>query len=279
MAVNAERGGAIMFLFIAVALFGALGYAFLQSSRNSTTMMTSEAAKATAYQSQDCSNAVNMATKRLQARGCGAMISTLADGSNTSPGAPTDGSCSIYHPNGGGVKPCSALATAPSIGKKVFVTSTTYTGNLGGVSGADAKCAARATAASLPGTFKAWISDGTTAPASTFAQATQSYRLVDNTQIADDWADLTDGSLYAPINKDEFGAPAVSIGNRVWTNVQVTGIRFYPSGTNIHCTGWTYGSGSATYGVTGMFIVSGGSWSAAEDRACNETYPLYCFQQ
>ncbi|MFA4941221.1 MAG: DUF1554 domain-containing protein [Patescibacteria group bacterium] len=42
--------------------------------------------------------------------------------------------------------------------KRVFVTSTTYNGNLGGVSGADEKCQARADAASLGGTWKAIIS-------------------------------------------------------------------------------------------------------------------------
>lgn len=113
MVVNPERGGAIMFLFIAVGLLGGLSYAFLQGSRTSTTLITSEADKATTYKSQDCTNAVNMATKRLQARGCGAMISTLEDGSNTNPGAPTDGSCSVYHPNGGGVKSCGT-ATLPT---------------------------------------------------------------------------------------------------------------------------------------------------------------------
>jgi hypothetical protein len=42
--------------------------------------------------------------------------------------------------------------------KRVFVTSTGYPGNLGGLAGADAKCQERATAAGLGGTFKAWLS-------------------------------------------------------------------------------------------------------------------------
>ena len=40
------------------------------------------------------------------------MISSLADGSNPNPNAPTDGSCSLYHPNGGGVKACTGIAAA-----------------------------------------------------------------------------------------------------------------------------------------------------------------------
>ena len=39
------------------------------------------------------------------------MISSALDGSNTSPGAPQDGSCSVYHINGGGVKPCASSPT------------------------------------------------------------------------------------------------------------------------------------------------------------------------
>lgn len=105
MAVNQQGGSAILFLFIAVALFGALSYVFLQGSRGSTTMITNEAAKAASYQTQDCANAVSMATKRLNSRGCGTLISSAADGSNPVAGAPADGSCSVFHPNGGGVKP------------------------------------------------------------------------------------------------------------------------------------------------------------------------------
>src|SRR5438045_3087614 len=45
--------------------------------------------------------------------------------------------------------------------KLVFVTSTAYVGNLGGLQGADMKCQARAAAGRLRGTFLAWLS-GTT---------------------------------------------------------------------------------------------------------------------
>jgi hypothetical protein len=41
--------------------------------------------------------------------------------------------------------------------KRVFFTSTAYDGNLGGISGADAKCASAASGANLGGTWKAFI--------------------------------------------------------------------------------------------------------------------------
>ncbi len=107
-----QRGSAIIMLFIAVALFGLLAYAFLQGSRSNLNMLTSEASKTAGIQTQDCTNAVNMALSRLKARGCGTMISSASDGSNAAPGAPTDGSCSVYHPNGGGVK--ASCITTPT---------------------------------------------------------------------------------------------------------------------------------------------------------------------
>lgn len=133
-----QRGSAIIMLFIAVALFGLVSYAFLHGSRGNMNMITDEASKASGYQSQDCSNAVNMATKRLEARGCGTQISYLADGSNINTGAPRDGSCSVFHPNGGGVKPCNTSAIDP--GSTCILTlnvgescnGLVYAGELGG---------------------------------------------------------------------------------------------------------------------------------------------------
>src|SRR5262245_28339890 len=60
----------------------------------------------------------------------------------------------------------TATPTSTPIAKAVFATSTLQDGNLGGLEGADAICATRATAALLPGTFKAWLSTTTTSAAS-----------------------------------------------------------------------------------------------------------------
>jgi len=66
---------------------------------------------------------------------------------------------------------------------------------------------ARAMAASLPGTYKAWVStnqaNGT--PATRFTQSATPYVLVNGTKIANNWADLIDGTLLAPINRTETG--------------------------------------------------------------------------
>ena len=46
--------------------------------------------------------------------------------------------------------------------KLVFTTSASYAGDLGGLAGADAKCAQSASTAGLDGTFVALLSDATT---------------------------------------------------------------------------------------------------------------------
>lgn len=97
-----ERGSAILLLFVAVALFGAVSWAMLQDSRTSVRVIEAEAAKADPMRQGDCANTVNLALKRLALRGCAKVSYRLDGGSNTTP----DGSCSIYHPMGGAVAAC-----------------------------------------------------------------------------------------------------------------------------------------------------------------------------
>jgi hypothetical protein len=52
-------------------------------------------------------------------------------------------------------------AAATKLTKRVFITSTIYKGNLGGLSEGDAKCQARADAVGLGGTWKAILSTST----------------------------------------------------------------------------------------------------------------------
>jgi hypothetical protein len=107
--------------------------------------------------------------------------------------------------------------------KVVFVTSGRYTGNLGGVDGADAKCQAEADAAGLTGEYKAWISDEASSPAAAFTKNGGPYVLAGTgTHVAEDWADLTDGNLAAAINIHASGN-AIDRGADTWTNTTTTG--------------------------------------------------------
>lgn len=109
---DSQRGSIIVYLFICVALFGMLIYAFNRGTRTSLSWIEGEKDKADVTRSTECANNLNLAQKRLELRGCAGMISVSSDGVNTNPDAPTDGSCSIYHPNGGGLRPCDGVVVA-----------------------------------------------------------------------------------------------------------------------------------------------------------------------
>ena len=68
---------------------------------------------------------------------------------------------------------CSDGSTV-RVGKTLFVTAAGYNGNLGGVSGADAKCMADANKPSDGKTYKAMLTDGSTRIACTSANCTTS---------------------------------------------------------------------------------------------------------
>lgn len=167
-----------------------------------------------------------------------------------------------------------ALAQAPpewNCGKIVFVTSSTSPANLGGVAGADAICGTRAAAAKIPGQFMAWISVPGVSPNSRFTRAAIPYRLVDGTTIANNYADLTDGTLLHSINLDERGT--LVSGAWVWTGTWESGV-----GTLYHCQSWT-SAASADTGAIGNTDGVGRPWSAQYQDYCNGSYRLYCFQQ
>ena len=165
------------------------------------------------------------------------------------------------------------VATATPIKKRVFISSTRSAGSFGGLSGGDAICQSLADAAGLGGTYMAWLSDGSTSPATRFTQATVPYVEVDphQTQIASDWTDLVDGALTNPI---VFTETAGSLsGVPVWTGTK----SLSGAGGGTNCHGWT--SSAAT--DTGLLGVSGDttSWSDSSATRCDATAYLYCFEQ
>ncbi len=161
----------------------------------------------------------------------------------------------------------------------VFVTSTSYTGNLGGLAGADALCQSHAnTQPALQGkTFKAWLSDDTGDPQSRFTKDGH-FILADGTLIADRWRDLflTDfwfgiiPSLYTTFSRTETGAP---ISDMPWTGTNMWGNQ---SGAT--CANWTSDAGdvAATVGSTEL---QNFQWASADGRNCVEQHPLFCFEQ
>lgn len=178
-----------------------------------------------------------------------------------------------------------ALAIRDGSTKVVFATSVTFTGNLGGLAGADAKCQALADAAKLPGLFRAWLSDGAHPVANRFTHPEVSYVLPTGAVVADNWTALTSGTLLNAINQTESGGfPPVSTGptpcggKLVWTNTAPNGD---VSGTN-DCWDWTSesdaGEGAAGLGVSGSTSSQWTHWCTGS-TPCSNRALLYCFEQ
>ncbi len=183
---------------------------------------------------------------------------------------------------------CGSCGTACSTGqlcvastcvspKRVFVTSATFRGDLGGSSGADALCATAASDAGLSGTWRAWVSGPSTA-AGRFTHASVPYALLDGTKIADSWTDLTDGTLDAPIDMNELGSRVSA--SAVWTGTESDGGQ--PSTGANDCLDWSTGS-STTSGRAGFTDETGSYWTWTMGLAglprCNTSHRLYCFEQ
>jgi hypothetical protein len=160
----------------------------------------------------------------------------------------------------------------------VFVTEGTYTGDLGGLAGADAICQAEADAAGLTGLFKAWISDSQTGPASRFVPSQYPYVLVNGSWVADDWTDLTDGFLESGISVTATGTYAAGY---TWTNTLADGDPHNWMGDPQldNCLDWTIG-GDEAGGQTGIVGVTDPWWTFdIGSVACSRLYRLYCMQQ
>ncbi|MCA9650965.1 MAG: hypothetical protein KC501_13700 [Myxococcales bacterium] len=163
----------------------------------------------------------------------------------------------------------------------IFASSTMFTGDMGGLAGADAECQALANAAGLPGIYMAWLSTATESPSTRMTPSAQPYVRPDGVQVAPNWAGLVDGSLDAPINVTETGG-AVPIGNTtcggggfatVWSATNTAGNT--AGGSN--CSGWTSTAGGSQWGRADQ---TSGSWTSwCSGGVCTWLSPIYCVQQ
>jgi cysteine-rich repeat protein len=169
----------------------------------------------------------------------------------------------------------------------VFVTSTVYTGNLMGIQGADIECNLRALAAGLPGTYAAWISTNVNnvpvTPANRFVHSAVPYFMTNGTKVADNWADLTDGTLDAPIDRTEFaGMSPATLGLLCGLDTRLVRTGTASDGTlgvNVgRCNNFTQAGGSL--GSQGSSTSATGTWSVCGGlQSCTIQMPIYCFQQ
>ena len=179
---------------------------------------------------------------------------------------------------------CSAMCgwstcTCPMpVSKRVFVTSGKQTGMMGGLMGAHALCTRLANDAGLTGQYRAWLSTATAGPSSFMTHNPGPYILPGGEMVATSWADLTDGTLLRPIDRDQNGMPVnpqfVCEGGEVWTNTTIGGT---PASAN-DCTGWFGLAGTSQAGNV-RFANTRWTNSGCTAVTCASDMQIYCFEQ
>lgn len=153
----------------------------------------------------------------------------------------------------------------------IFVTSQTYNGNLGGLSGADSICATRAAAGSLtsalPGTWKAVLSDETTSAASRLNIQNIPVKNVAGEVVASAGFFWISPHTTA-VSYSEDGLPSVS---NPYTATTTSG--------GLHagrtCNNWTDGTSGVT-GRTGNDNAINNAWISQLNTTCDTVSTLYC---
>ena len=158
----------------------------------------------------------------------------------------------------------------------MFVTSTTVVaGHLNGVAGADAECVARATAAGLPGTYKAWLSDvGANANARV---GTGGWVRTDGRPFTRTLADLKAGVVYYPPRVDENGNDLGPKRITVLTGGTGAGASFGAQCYSSTTPSYTQVTGSAYIGIAsaGSFYWA---YNQLDSQGCSDQQHLYCFR-
>jgi hypothetical protein len=160
--------------------------------------------------------------------------------------------------------------------KRVFVTSETWTGALGGLEGADKKCQAAANAECLGGEWKAfvsvsglWAGDRVVADDSAFARVDGELLASRKSELVGSQADGVD-TLVQITETDELVDVAIK---DVWTSTDVTMPNNLPN-----CAGWTSEDSGET-ARTGSWDLADTRWGTDTGLACDAKAHVYCFEQ
>lgn len=179
--------------------------------------------------------------------------------------------------------------TCRHLARLAFVTTATYTGDLGGLALADARCAEVAASQGLDraGSFTAWLSDGVATPASRLENAAADpgtpYASRDGKLLADDLADLVTHGPKLPLDVTETGA-TLPTNQFAWTNLGADG---KPVSAVNHCKEWTSTSLLDTAAVGKISPASDADlptwktqrrWTNDITRSCKQPAHLYCFE-
>lgn len=115
--LDSQEGGAVVWILVMVGLLAALSYAVNQGSRSGSAQISKEQAELAATEILDYGRTIKQAVQTLQINGCdeteidhGNTVYKQESGADNYPpgtntNAPADGSCGIFHANGGALRP------------------------------------------------------------------------------------------------------------------------------------------------------------------------------
>jgi len=183
--------------------------------------------------------------------------------------------------------------------KFAFITSFTMDGNVkraannnfrdecgnldSGLDAGDCLCSGLAEEAGLGSNYRAWLGTDEGSPSTRFTQSTIPYIRTDGKKVANNFNDLTDGSISNPIkyseDREEVFVLSSSHQNdvRVWTAVRQMG----QTKTGDNCDGWTTRNPDFE-GQVGTMSTTGNSWtdfSSTDNCSFTDFARIYCFQQ
>jgi hypothetical protein len=138
-----------------------------------------------------------------------------------------------------------------------------------GLTAADEVCNNLAQAASLPGTFTAWLSD-TGVNAADRVDQTGPWVRRDGVLVASSFSQFTSGDLDAPINVTETGQ--YLNGEYAWTASSNSGTALAEN-----CSGWTNDTAGSSGGRS-LPTYTSTRWTRWGVDPCWVTHHLYCFQ-
>lgn len=164
-------------------------------------------------------------------------------------------------------------------GRTIFVTSQTFTGDLGTRDGGDSKCQSAAKDAGLPGTFRAWLSEEGASVVARLVTDAGPLRLVNGMMVATNSADLAMNGPRTGIALDERGrkrggGACEDGGLMAWTGTRPDGGA--PDQPGLDCAQWRSGGGQGLAGLVGR---TDDSWTSACQRPCGQQAALYCIEQ
>ncbi len=184
----------------------------------------------------------------------------------------------------------TGTGTAANTNKKLFLTTSLYDGNLGGITGADAKCNSDAGKPTGTGTYKAFITDGTVRRACSTTNCTggvsenldwvlkpaTAYYKADGTTLV--FTTNASGTFSTPSDiKATVGEVTSEFWSGIYSNTASGGWTTLTPNT---CTSWTVTTGSALRGFPGVIPATNtGDWFGKNNATCSTTRNLLCVEQ